>query len=504
MKTTIIKSPEIIIEVKEKKEKKYRILVVSSGALRSSEAARRVLSKKGKVPIFHTAKRFKEEAEKIGHEIYILQVESAYIEYEDGVYKIYNADDEEGFEINSDTVAIVRGTVRLKKSWLDLLSRLEKIGVCMVNSRDTVELSSDKYRTYLKLQDAGLTQPKTVLIPSGEKWKEAVDDLDSKFPIIMKTLEGSRGIGVLFIESERQIESLVQLLFNQNENIDLLIQEYIKTDGDIRVIVLGDNVLAAMKRSVIEGDFRSNISQGAEAKEYSLTDLEIEHSLLAAKSIGGSFTAVDFIPSENPKKDPPYILEVNHSAGTTGIEKATGKNIVKTVIDYYSNQKNRHRVALEVGRFERLELMGLGMIVANFDTGNSARAIIHADEWEVKNKTVIWKSFGKTFKHNLVEMRTFEQGKWSWTSKIPIERPTIYLDVDFNGTIYKDLQFLIDDRGHKVTKCLMNQTFMRRANVMINPAKTFVVSTKHGVKKDGTFEKTAFDLFDINKESVDK
>jgi hypothetical protein len=144
------------------------------------------------------------------------------------------------------------------------------------------------------------------------------------------------------------------------------------------------------------------------------------------------------------------------------------------------------------------------MIVANFDTGNSARAIIHADEWEVKNKTVIWKSFGKTFKHNLVEMRTFEQGKWSWTSKIPIERPTIYLDVDFNGTIYKDLQFLIDDRGHKVTKCLMNQTFMRRANIMINPAKTFVVSTKHGVKKDGTFEKTAFDLFDINEESVDK
>ena len=92
-------------------------------------------------------------------------------------------------------------------------------------------------------------------------------------------------------------------------------------------------------------------------------------------------------------------------------------------------------------------------------------------------------------------MRTYEQGKWSWSSKTPIERPSIHLDIDFNGRVYKDVQFIVDDRSHKVTKCLMNQTFMRRANVMVNPAKTFVVSTKHGVEPDGTFKKGAFDLF---------
>ena len=131
---------------KEKKHDKLRILVVSSGALKSS--------KKGDPPIFHTARRFKEEGEKLNLEIYILQVENSYISYEDRVYKIFNHDDKDGFEINSkNTIAVVRGTVRLKKSWLDLLSRLEKIGICMVNSRETVELSSDKYRSYLKLQD---------------------------------------------------------------------------------------------------------------------------------------------------------------------------------------------------------------------------------------------------------------------------------------------------------------------------------------------------------------
>ena len=294
--------------ITEEKEDKYRILVVSAEPDNNE--------------LFHTAQRFVDETKKSGHQVYVVKVEGAIISYDDGAYKIYNVDDKEGFEISSsDTVAIVRGSIRLKKSYLDLLSRLEKIGVCMVNSRETAEISADKYRTYVKLQDFGLTQPKTVLIPNADTWKVALESLDSKFPIIMKTLEGSKGVGVLFVESERQIESLVQLLYNQNENIDLLIQEYIKTDGDIRVIVLGGKIIASMKREVVEGDFRSNVSQGAKVKEYPLTELEVEQCLLAAKAIDGSWTAVDFIPSKNPKKKPPYILEVNHSPGTEGIEE---------------------------------------------------------------------------------------------------------------------------------------------------------------------------------------
>ena len=468
--------------ITEAKEQKYRILVISA------ETA------PGKKPLHRTARRFVEESKKTGNDIYVVRVEGAIITYDNG-YKIFNANDEDGFEINRDTVAIVRGTVRLKKSWLDLLSRLEKIGVCMVNSRETVELSSDKYRTYLKLQDAGLTQPKTALVPNVEEWGKAFEDLDTKYPVIMKTLEGAKGIGVLFVESERSLESLIQLLYNQNEDIDLLLQEYIKTDGDIRVIVLGNEVIGSMKRSVIEGDFRSNVSQGAKVKEYKLTELEVEHCLLAAKAIGGSWTAVDFIPSKNPKTKPPYILEVNHSPGTKGIEEATNDNIVKQVVDYFSNPKNRIPVAQEVGRFERVKLKGIGEIIANFDTGNSSRAIMHTDKWEVKGKNVVWESFGKTYTHKLVKMMKFEQGKWSWSSGTPIERPVILLDVEFNGTVYEDHEFLLDERGHKTTKCLMNQRFMRRSNIMINPAKTFMVSTKHGVKPDGTFEDDAFNLF---------
>ena len=193
-------------------EQPYKILVISAEPTKEK--------------MFHTAQRVTDEAKKLGHDVYVVKVEGAIVSYENE-WRIYNSDDKKGFVIDAhNTVAIVRGSVRLKKSYLDLLSQLEKIGVCMVNSRETVEISADKYRTYLKLQDFGLTQPKTVLIPNKENWKEAVEKLDTTYPMIMKTLDGSKGVGVLFIESERQIESLVHLLYSQNENIDLLLQEY--------------------------------------------------------------------------------------------------------------------------------------------------------------------------------------------------------------------------------------------------------------------------------------
>ena len=451
--------------ITEQKDDKYRILVVSAEPDNSK--------------MFHTAQRVTDEAKKSGHEVYVVKVEGAIIGYDNG-YKIYNSDDKDGFEIDKDTVAIVRGSVRLKKSYLDLLTQLEKIGVCMVNSRETVSISSDKYRTYLKLQDYGLTQPKTVLIPNADTWKQALESLDSKFPIIMKTLEGSKGVGVLFIESERQIESIVQLLYSQNDDVDLLIQEYIKTDGDIRVIVLGGKVIASMKRDVVEGDFRSNVSQGAKVKEYELTELEIEQCLLAAKAIDGSWTAVDFIPSKNPKTKPPYILEVNHSPGSEGIEKATGKNIVKQVIDFYSNPENRYAVPAQCGYFEIVNIKPFGDVVAKFDTGNGASAsTIHTDKLEVKGKNVTWTYNDKTITSKIQRVAKVDVGGLNNYSE---KRYAVLLDFEFAGSSYKNIEFLLDDREDR-SPILLNRDVMQMLNVMVNPQRKYIVTTKYTLDK---------------------
>jgi len=450
--------------ITEAKEDKYRILVVSAEPENQK--------------LFHTAQRITDEAEKNGHEVYVVKVEGAIITFDDGVYKIYNSDDKKGFEINSgNTVAIVRGSVRLKKSYLDLLSRLEKIGVCMVNSRETIELSSDKYRTYIKLQDFGLTQPKTVLIPNEKTWEGAVEELDSKFPIIMKTLEGSKGVGVLFIESERQMESLIQLLYSQNEDIDLLIQEYIKTDGDIRVIVLGGKIIAAMKRDVVEGDFRSNVSQGAKVKEYNLTEIEVEQCLLAAKAIDGSWVAVDFIPSKNPKTEPLYILEVNHSPGTEGIEEATGKNIVKQVVDFYSNPDNRYSVPTQCGWEEIVTVKPFGDLVAKFDTGNAKFSVIHAEDIEVKGSRI-------TFTHGEKTITTKLIGDYvSITGGGKDKRYLVDLEFKFAGSSYGKITFGLDNRDDFNTDVLLNRKTMRMLNVMVNPQRKYIVTTKYTLDK---------------------
>ena len=448
--------------ITEAKEDKYRILVISAEPDNNK--------------LFHTAQRVTDEAKKSGHEVYVVKVEGAIVSYDNG-YKIFNADDEVGFVIDNDTVAIVRGSVRLKKSYLDLLSQLEKIGVCMVNSRETVEISADKYRTYLKLQDYGLTQPKTVLIPNADTLQESLESLDSKFPIIMKTLEGSKGVGVLFIESERQIESLVQLLYNQNEDVDLLIQEYIKTDGDIRVIVLGGKVIASMKRDVVEGDFRSNVSQGAKVKEYELTDLEIEQCLLAAKAIDGSWVAVDFIPSKNPKTEPPYILEVNHSPGTEGIEKATGDNIVKKVIDFYSNPDNRYAVPTQCGWEEIVTVKPFGDLVAKFDTGNALYPVLHAEDIEVKGNKITFTNGEKTITTKLV-------GDYvSMTGGGKDERYLIELEFEFAGSSYGKITFGLDNRDAFNTDVLLNRKTMRMLNVMVNPRRKYIVTTQFTLDK---------------------
>ena len=395
---------------------------------------------------------------------------------------------EKGFEINdTNTVAIVRGSITQKDSWLDLLSQLEKAGVSCINNRSCVNLCADKYRSYLRLADYGLVQPHTVLIPNKKGIETAVENLDRKYPVIMKTLRGSKGIGVIFIESERSLDAIVQLIYKESEDAELLLQEYIKTDYDIRVLVLGGKVLAAMRRDVIKGDFRSNFSRGGKVKMFKLTELEIEDCILAAKAVNGHYVAVDFIPSQNREKDRPYIIEVNSSPGTEGIETATGQNLIKGVIQHFEDKKLRHKTPTECGRVEVVTLEGVGDVSANFDTGNSARVMIHADEMEVKNGTVFWSTKGGDdefsmpkgkFKNKLIQMRKYERGAVNATT---FERPMIHMDITFLGTTYKDVECIIDDRTSKTTKCLMNQRFMRMTNVMINPARKYVVTTKYSL-----------------------
>ena len=461
-----MKSLKLFIDegAEEKKLDKLRVLVISK--------------KEEDGELSRTVKRISDEGKKLGHEVFIVDIDGTFVTYEEDTHRIYNISEDTGFDISStDTIAIIRGSVKLKSSYLDLLSQLEKIGICMINSRETVGICADKYRTYLKLQEYGLIQPKTSLIASVEHKDVAFEKLDTQYPIVMKTLSGSKGVGVLFIESERSYDSLVQLLYHQNPNVDLIIQEYIKTEKDIRVIVLGGLIIASMERKVIEGDFRSNVSQGGKVAKYKLTDLEKEQCLLASKAVNGVWTAVDFIPSKDPKTKPPYILEVNHSPGTEGIEKASGENIVKQVVQHFEDVKNRIKVPEQCGYFEIVKIEPFGKLVAKFDTGNSSMPVIHGKDIKVKDGKI-------TFSHNGKTHNTKHYGKYTAvTGAGEDDRWVVELDMEFAGTIYPEIRFGLDNREDLSSDVLLNREIMSRINVMVNPRRKYVVTTKFSVEE---------------------
>ena len=124
----------------------------------------------------------------------------------------------------------------------------------------------------------------------------------------------------MWVESPKALVGIVQLLYREDKYVDILLQEYIKTDYDVRVIIVGGEILGAMKRPIIDGDFRSNVSQGSEPEVHEITELEGKESLRAAKSVDGDIVGVDFIPAKNREKDSPLVIEVNSTPGLMGIE----------------------------------------------------------------------------------------------------------------------------------------------------------------------------------------
>ena len=462
MKTTIIKPPEIITEVVEEKEKeKYKVIVLTARP------------KEDKTDVYHTSSEIEKEAKKLGISVYLLFLEGAYLRKdEDGNRTVHNDEDEEGFAVSSkDTIAIVRGGIDRREIYKDLLSQIENAGISTVNSRDCIEICSDKYRTTLMLADAGLRTPTTVLVPNEKGGSLAFDKLNSEYPVILKTNTGAKGVGVLFVESERGLESMVQLLYKMDENIALLLQSYIKTEFDVRVMIINNKIIGAMRRNVVEGDFRSNYSQGATIEKYELSDIERENCIRAAKIVGGSWVGVDFIPAKD-EEDQPFILEVNSSPGTKGFRESTKINTIKKLLETYNDKSNWWNQPTLCGVWETFEHEIFGSLVGKMDTGNSGKAsVIHSDNFEIKNKDVIWSLNGKKVKSKLMDTRDIKVGDETDT------RPMIELDLKFQQTIHKYI-FTLDDRGDRTTPLLMNKNFMTELNLAVDPSRKFILTER--------------------------
>jgi len=287
-----------------------------------------------------TGKRIEEECKKMDMVSYMLELDGGYITTNDSSVKVaHNKDDKKGFEINpEDTLVFVRGSITNRFPWMDMITQLERAEFCCVNSRHCIEVCHDKYRTMLFLAELGLRQPKSILIPDEDASISAFKELGSDYPIILKTVTGTHGVGVMYIESEKSLSAITQILYKLDEDIGLMLQEYIPTKYDVRAIVLNKEILATMQRPVVPGDFRSNVSQGSKPTTIKLTKLEEENCIQAANMVDGLWVGVDFIPAKNREKDQPFIIEINGSPGSAGIEEVSKSNMIEYILEYYKDR----------------------------------------------------------------------------------------------------------------------------------------------------------------------
>ena len=210
-----------------------------------------------------------------------------------------------------------------------VLRQFEMMGSYSLNESVAITRSRDKLRSLQILARAGIGLPLTGFANSPDDTKDLIK-LVGGAPLVVKLLEGTQGKGVVLAETHKAAESLIDAFRNLDANF--LVQEFIKEAGgaDIRCLVVGTKVVAAMKRQAKEGEFRSNLHRGGTASLIRLTPEERSTAVRAAKKMGLNVAGVDLLRSNHGA----VVLEVNSSPGLQGIESATGKDVAAMIVQF--------------------------------------------------------------------------------------------------------------------------------------------------------------------------
>lgn len=273
----------------------------------------------------YTHKRLKEAAEERGHTLDIINTLRCYMNIASRRPEVYyNGEKLEGYD-----AVIPRIGASITFYGMAVLRQFEMQGVYPLNESVAIGRSRDKLRSMQLLARDGIGLPVTTFAHDPKQTDEVLE-LAGGAPVVIKLLEGTQGIGVVLADTKRSAKSVVEAF--RGAGVNILLQEFIKEAGgtDIRAIVIGGKVVAAMKRTGAAGDFRSNLHRGGSAELIKLSPEERSTAVRSAKSMGLNVCGVDMLRANHG----PVVMEVNSSPGLEGVEKATGLDIAGKVIEY--------------------------------------------------------------------------------------------------------------------------------------------------------------------------
>ena len=386
-------------------------------------------------------------------------------------------------EMHNSIVFVRAGAIETLSSQ-SMVSSLQDIGFLVVNDLDSMLVCDNKMSNALLLGRNNIPIPRTSSVPNEESIEDAHQRVGGKFPVIIKTLKGTQGVGVMKIDSMSSLTGVCQSLWKYDA--DLLIQEFFEMKSDIRTLVIGGKILASAERiqPTDNKDFRNNVHQGATTEPYDLSKKEIDVIKAAARASGAMYCGVDHFVD---KKGNPYIIEVNGSPGIRShfegydpwteekLGKISDKEVLERIIQFFSKDVNRRPVfRQEAGYIETIIFEGMekNPVRAKFDTGNSAKAsMLHVDKLEVKGKKVFWEKNGYKFEDELLYISRPMRGQKAFD-----ERPVIEHNITFNNKIHvAEIALSLKDTASEM---LVNRKLMTKFKVAVNPNRRFILSNK--------------------------
>lgn len=280
-------------------------------------------------PKLYSTRRLVEAAQARGHEVRVLDVLRCYMNINSNSPSVHY----KGEDLGEFDAVIPRIGASVTFYGTAVLRQFEMMGTFPLNESVAITRSRDKLRSMQLLSRKGIGLPVTGFAHKPDDIPDLIKMVGGA-PLVIKLLEGTQGIGVVLAETEKAAESVIEAFLGIKANI--LVQEFIKEAGgaDIRCFVIGDKVVAAMKRQGKEGEFRSNLHRGGSATLIRITPEERSTAIRAARTMGLNVAGVDLLRSNHG----PVVMEVNSSPGLEGIENATGKDIAEMQIMFIEKQ----------------------------------------------------------------------------------------------------------------------------------------------------------------------